>query len=248
MKRAIFVLCVFLGGCATTITMPDGTVIKGRNAGAVYAHKIEQEQLAGMWRWLQAESERETSKTATGEATRNMLMQTLVLAGTRNLSNGGGGYFRYLASRNEMWANIAQAALYTLGPALVQELLWGGNVRGSTEISEEINIGGDVIASNSGEFGFAPPIGGSTTGLVPEDSRAPAHQHRALSIGGIGNQVGTLESTNAFYRSLSGLNRRSGTLAIGEQGKVNSFLDNQSGSAPIQDDADDVSNEFGFLQ
>ncbi len=244
MKKVICLLAVFSTGCATTIIAPDGTQYKGRAAVAVYAHQLQQQQLSKRWEWLTAESSR-MPKNESDAIGKNMVMQALILAG---VPSGGGEYFQYLASRNQMWSQIAQSALYVLGPAVVAELLGVNHGSGGTEIEETINIGGDVIASNSGEFGFAPPIGGSTTGLVPEDSRAPAHQHRALSIGGIGNQIGTLESTNAFYRSLSGLNRRSGTLAIGEQGKVNSFLDNQSGSAPIQDDADDVSNEFGFLQ
>ena len=131
-------------------------------------------------------------------------------------------------SASKFWAVfIRDTALGLANIYYAYEGREGGDVR----ISEEITAGRDIVLSNSGT---ATPSGssGSPTGTIPEDSRLGAQQHRAGSIGGIGNQVGSLEASNALGArdANAGINRRSGTQQLGEVDKLNSFLDNSCGT------------------
>jgi hypothetical protein len=226
--RYLLLLIIFLPGCAL-FTVPEihdpttNITYKGKEAVRVYAHQKQQDQLQKRWDWLIAESSRPIKNEADAIG-RNMLLQSVVLNGIAGSS--GGEYFQMLAKKFETWGRIGQTGLAVLGPALVHYLLYGGDGYGSSgDISSDTTVGGDLVVTTGGPPSTVPPVEGGG-GFYP-----------AVSLGGVGNLVGSPEAFSAFHRSTAGQNQGSGTLQLDNEKPV-TFKDTTCSGGGCLDDAD----------
>jgi hypothetical protein len=221
MKYAWLFVVVLLSGCswfqAPEITDPaTGITYKGKHAVQVYAHQQQQEQLKERWAMLTAMANKKTGETATAQATHNMLLQSLVYT---TQGTAGGDYFKMLAEKSRNTSRFWTTALAVLGPAFLHYALYGSNgYGGSGDISSEVSAGGDIVLQGGPATISAPS---PTIGGVPTTTAPPAGFAPAISLGGIGNNVGSPEALNALYRSQAAQNQGSGFLTLDSEKPAN---------------------------
>jgi hypothetical protein len=200
MKQFILLVTILLSGCswfqAPEITDPStGITYKGKHAVQVYAHQQQQEQLKERWSMLTAMATKKTADDPTAQATHNMLLQSLVYT---TQGTAGGDYFKMLAEKSRNTTRFWTTALAVLGPALLHYAIYGGDgYGGSGDITSEVSAGGDIVLQG-GPATIGSPVPG--IGEVPT-TVAPPGFAPAISLGGIGNNVGSPEALNALYRS-----------------------------------------------
>lgn len=209
MKALIAVLALSLAGCASwrtqmTVTYEydtAGNIVSKtvthrgkaaiRAAVALDANEVE----SAKWDAIQAYARAgETMSTASGEATWNMMAQSMMRT---QKGQAGQSYFAGEADISRSRTSIVQALIYGLPGWIALAGGFGGDDRETGDsYSSSVSVGGDLIASNSGSASTGEGPGGA--------------QRRALQIGGIGNTAAFESEVMLGFRSHLCRNNASG--------------------------------------
>lgn len=195
--KALAVLCALaLTGCASWRTQmettyqydADGNVVSKtvthrgkpaiRAAVALDSNEVEQAKWAALEAYAQAG---ESMTTASGEATWNMMAQSMAMT---QKGQAGSSYFAGEADISRSNTSIVQSLIYGLPGWIALAGGFGDSRSTGDSFSSSVTVGGDLIASNSGEGGAGE--GGT--------------QRRVMQIGGIASTAAfDSEVQTAFY-------------------------------------------------
>lgn len=230
MKALILLVVVGLAGCQSSMKLdPDGNVIelKGGKAMRAYVAMMQAREREERYKALQAMATVKAT-TATGEATRAMLAQTILF--TDGASKESAAYHQAEVKQNARPWELAKTALWAI-PAWYLAFNSGGGYAGGDSYESTIEVGGDLNASTS----RSQALGGEGAG---------GSLMQQISIGGFGQAAYGPGTTNPMlnWSGAQAQSQASGFSAAGTEDKVNSVRDNSS----LSDD--DGGNSAGLLQ
>lgn len=222
MKAITLLLVVGLAGCMSSMKLdPDGNVIelKGGKAMRAYVALMQAKEREERYKALQAMATVKAS-TATGEATRAMLAQTILF--TDGASKESAAFHTAEARNNERPWNFAKAALFAI-PAWYLAFNSNGGYGGGDSYTSNIEVGGDLSASTSRSQALGGAGGEGGAG-------ASGSLMQQISIGGFGQAAYGPGVTNPMFNWSGGQaqSQASGFAAGAPKDKVNSVRDNSS--------------------
>jgi hypothetical protein len=229
MKPLVLLLVVGLVGCQSVMKLdPDGNVIelKGGKAMRAYVALMQAKEREERYK---AYREMATVKasTAAGEATRAMLVQTMLFQDGATVE--AAAFHKAEAANNAKPWDFAKTALWAI-PAWYLAFNAGGGYAGGDSYDSEIHVGGDLNASTSRSMAQGGEGGGGS--LMQQ-----------ISIGGFGQGAWGEGVTNPMFNwsGAAAQSQASGFANAGSEEKVNSVRDGST----LSDD--DGGNQTGLF-